>query len=75
MGRKKKRIVKCSVEEVMLPGPRNTEIEGVEVTCPRCNESRTSFGTSDASVTRCLAMLANGCPFDEDNIYIEANDD
>jgi len=75
MGRKKRRTVECSVEEVLLRGPRGSEIEGVEVTCPRCGERRTSFGTSDASVTRCLAMLANGCPFDDDNIYVEADND
>jgi len=57
----------------MLPGPHGTETKGVGVTCSRCNESRTSFGISEASVTRCLAMLANGCPFGEDNIYVEAD--
>lgn len=75
MGRKKRRIVECDVEVVMLKGPRRTRIEGVEATCRRCGESMASFGTSDASVDRCLAMLGNSCPLGEDNIYIEADDD
>jgi len=75
MGRKKKqRVVECEVNVVDLDGA-NGPIEGVEVICPRCNERRTSFGTSDASVDRCFAMLHNGCPFGEDNLYIESDPD
>lgn len=72
----KKRIkIECYVEKVLLPGPSGREIEGVEVTCSKCHESRTSFGTGSRSITRCLAMLNNSCPLGEDNIYAEESND
>ena len=66
----KRREVPCIVNVVNLKGARGI-IEAVEVTCTRCGNKATSFGTSDASVLRCLAILHNGCPRQEDNYYYD----
>ena len=50
-------------------------VEGVEATCERCNHCTESFGTSDASVRRCLALLNEECPELENNFYIPDDED
>jgi len=44
-------------------------VEGVEVTCTRCNHTEESFGTGDASLIRCAALLRENCPRKEKNFY------
>ena len=65
-----KRIVECEVNELPLKGAHGT-VDGVEVICPRCGNRATSYGTGEASITRCFAILKNGCLLDEDNEYVE----
>jgi hypothetical protein len=64
--------VKCGIDEVPLEGdyPPDYEVPGVAATCPRCGRCTESYGTSDASVKRCLALLREGCPRDESNFYV-----
>ena len=45
------------------------EIEGICVSCSRCGASQFSFGTHQASTDRCLALLNDNCPRDENNYY------
>jgi hypothetical protein len=40
------------------------------VTCSRCDHQTESFGTSGASIRRCLALLREECPEDEENFYV-----
>lgn len=61
--------VDCNVDEVELEGDYGP-VEGVTVTCSRCHHSTESFGTSDASVKRCLALLREECPKNERNFYV-----
>lgn len=63
--------VECEVEYVELEGNYGP-VDGVRVTCTRCERSTESFGTGEKSINRCLAMLHNGC--DEDNFYVAAED-
>lgn len=63
--------IACVVEYADLQGD-NGEVEGIQVECPRCGHQTESFGTSAASVRRCLALLREECPYDESNFYIEA---
>lgn len=44
-------------------------VEGTVVTCNRCGESEFSFGTSGKSTKRCLALLNEKCPKDQNNYY------
>lgn len=46
----------------------------VEVTCSKCGHTVESFGTSDASVRRCLALLREECPLGENNFYVDEDD-
>jgi hypothetical protein len=60
--------VECEVEEIELDGDYS-KVLGVQVTCSRCGHTTESFGTGPASVRRCLALLREECPRDEDNFY------
>ncbi len=61
--------VECEVEEVTLENDDGREVDGVEVTCGRCGHTEESFGTSEASVRRCCALLRERCPRGEGNFY------
>ncbi len=65
--------VLCEVDTVDLEGDHG-DVEGVQVTCSRCDHCTESFGTSDASIRRCLALLREECPNEENNYYY-ADDD
>ena len=65
--------VACEISTVELEGAY-TEIEGVTATCSRCGHETESFGTSDASVRRCLALLREECPNGENNYYLTASE-
>ena len=49
-------------------------VEGVRATCERCGHFTESFGTSEASILRCLALLNEECPEEENNLYIAAEE-
>jgi hypothetical protein len=68
------RRVLCEVVEVELEGDY-TEVDGVMATCSRCGHETESFGTSDASVRRCLALLREECPRGEHNFYVDEEDE
>lgn len=53
--------VNCSIAEVELEGDYG-EVEGLCATCSRCGNETESYGTSDASVRRCLVPDARGVP-------------
>lgn len=63
--------IKCSIEETCLENENGYEVEGVVATCSKCGHSTESFGTSDASINRCLALLNEECPNGENNFYEE----
>lgn len=60
--------VHCEVEEEMLSGDYS-DVEGVRVTCSRCGHEVESYGTGEASVRRCLALMREECPNKESNYY------
>jgi hypothetical protein len=62
--------VQCSVEIVGLENDEGHDVDGVLVTCSRCEHSEESYGTSEASVRRCLALLRENCPRNERNFYV-----
>lgn len=62
--------VECEIEEVEIEDDRGREIAGVRVTCSRCGAEKESFGTGEASIKRCLALLRDDCEKDEANFYI-----
>jgi hypothetical protein len=53
----------------MLENDDGIEVAGVVVTCSKCDHTAESFGTSEASLKRCFALLHEECPLDENNYY------
>jgi hypothetical protein len=64
--------VACDIGYVDLDGDYTT-VEGVRATCSRCGYETESFGTSDASIRRCLAVMREECPNGERNYYLQAD--
>jgi len=62
--------VRCTIEETLLDGDWR-EVEGVMATCSRCGHTTESYGTDEASILRCLAMLREECPRKESNFYYD----
>ena len=63
--------IKCSIEETYLENDSGIEVESVIATCSKCGHTTESFGTSEASIKRCLAIMNDECPRGENNFYIE----
>jgi hypothetical protein len=63
--------VRCEIEEVELDGDYSM-VDGVCATCSRCGHETESFGTSAASVRRCLVLMREECPEGESNYYVAA---
>lgn len=67
--------VKCSVEEedIEREGGNGTT-PGVVAVCTRCDHRTESFGTGEASIKRCLVLMREECPNDEENFYVNENE-
>jgi len=61
--------VECEVDYIELEGDYGS-VSSVCVTCSRCGHSTESFGTGEASINRCLALLREECPEGENNFYV-----
>jgi hypothetical protein len=66
--------VRCSMAPVELPGDHGL-ISSVELECSRCEHTTASFGTSEKSIKRCLVMMREECPENEQNFYVCEDDD
>lgn len=65
-----KELIICDVEYYNEIEDQNGNIRpGVKVTCGNCGHSTESFGQSEKSIKRCLALLCEECPNNEDNWY------
>ncbi len=60
--------IRCQVDEVEMEGDFGP-VDGVVAQCTRCGHETESFGTSDASVRRCLVLMREECPRGESNFY------
>ena len=63
--------IECDVSYVDLENDDGYVIEGVSATCLRCDYSTESYGSTDASVRRCLVLMREECPNGENNYYVE----
>lgn len=63
--------VKCEVGYTTDYDDNGHEHDCVVVTCLKCGHSTTSWGDTQRSVNRCLAMLSEECPEAESNFYVE----
>lgn len=48
--------VECEVKEGEIENEEGRMVDGVTVTCPRCDHTVESFGTSERSVRRGFAL-------------------
>jgi hypothetical protein len=73
--------VPCAIEDTELEGDYADAdgypvlVEGVCATCSRCGHETESYGTSDRSVRRCLALMREECPEGQSNYYVAEEDD
>jgi hypothetical protein len=67
--------VSCSIDYVELENDEGLPVDGVCVTCSRCNHKTESFGIGSASVLRCFVLMREECPEDENNFYVAPDDE
>jgi hypothetical protein len=63
--------VKCEIIEDSETNDYGTESPCIRAICSKCGHETMSFGDSEASVARCLALMREECPRSENNYYIE----
>lgn len=61
--------ISCSITTGSEENEYGHEVECTYAECSKCGHETMSFGTSEASELRCLAMLREECPEGEDNFY------
>lgn len=66
--------VPCKIEEVELETDSGRMILGVRATCTKCDHTTESFGTSEASIKRCLVLMREECEEGEENFYVDENE-
>lgn len=62
--------VSVTIDQTVLEGDHGS-VDSVCVTCSRCGHQTESYGTSSASIRRCLALMREECPEDESNFYVD----
>ena len=63
--------IKCSVTYGEVENDDGVEVPSTTVSCGNCSHETTSYGTGPISVKRCLALLNEECPDNENNFYVE----
>ena len=63
--------VKCEIIEDSETNDYGTESPCIRAICSKCGHETMSFGDSDDSIRRCLAVMREECPRGENNFYIE----
>jgi hypothetical protein len=61
--------VSCEIEETELEGDYGV-VASIRANCSRCGHETESFGTSESSIQRCLALMREECPAGESNFYV-----
>lgn len=63
--------VQCEIVEDYLENDSGTSIESVIATCGRCGHVTKCYGRTDRSRQRCLVLMREQCPNEENNFYVE----
>jgi len=70
--------VECEIEETTIHDSKRfrgyQDIPGVQATCSRCGHVTEAFGVGEDSRNRCLALMRQECPEDENNFYVDADE-
>ena len=67
--------VPCEILTGQEEGDTGAMVNCVYANCSKCGHETMSFGDSDASVRRCLALLREECPRGESNFYVDEDDE
>lgn len=67
--------VPCYITQGTEENESGYEVTCTYAECSKCGQETMSFGDSDESVTRCLAMLREECPRGENNFYYDSDED
>jgi hypothetical protein len=64
--------VKVEIEEVDdIEADDGFERKGVRATCSRCDHVTESFGVGSKSRIRCVLLMREECPQNEENSYVD----
>ncbi len=67
-------LVATSEERVEANEIAGGSILGIVARCTKCDHVTESWGTTERSVRRCLALMREECPEGETNFYVDEND-
>ncbi len=65
--------IPCKIEYGEDYNDYDTTTPTTTAVCGRCGHRITSWGNGDASIRRCLVLLKNECPNQENNFYVTAD--
>ncbi len=63
--------IKCEIIYDSETNDYGTDSPCVRAICSKCGHETMSFGDSEASALRCLALMREECPEGENNFYAE----
>lgn len=63
--------IKCEIVYDSETNDYGADSPCVRAICSKCGHETMSFGDSDSSVHRCLALMREECPEGENNFYVE----
>ncbi len=66
--------VECEISAITLENDDGYDVDSVCATCTQCGHETESFGTSDASIKRCLVLIRKECPEGQSNFYVADED-
>jgi len=64
-------IVKCIIDYSTTENNNGYETDCMFVECKKCAYETMSYGHSEESIKRCLALMNEECPENESNFYVE----
>lgn len=66
--------VKCLVENTTLRDLEGENVDAIVAECRKCGHETESFGRTEGSILRCLALMREDCPLGEKNFYVDEDD-
>ncbi len=64
-------LINCQIEETEIENDEGIEVDSIIATCSACGHQTESYGTSRASIKRCLVLMREECPHHKHAYYIE----
>jgi hypothetical protein len=67
--------VEVEIEEVELENEDGRMQDGVRARCTRCDHETEAYGRTGKSRRRCLVLMREECPQNEENFYVDPDAD